>query len=127
MVLPAGLQPATSRLGVRFTSLLLSIVTQRGYGVGLPSGEAVARHLGMDPLTSDQIGIGSTGGSGEPLLCYHTLREADVCTGGHRLGPVGGRIVTEVLVGLIDADPTSFRQHSHEWRPKKTLSELLAS
>ena len=26
-------------------------------GVGLPSGEAVARHIGIDPLTADQIGM----------------------------------------------------------------------
>ena len=28
-------------------------------------------------------------------LWYYILREADVCEGGHRLGPVGGRIVAE--------------------------------
>ena len=97
---------------------------QRGHGVGLPSGESVARHIGVEPLTKDQIGIG---GHGETPLWYYILREADVCTGGHRLGPVGGRIVTEVLVGLIDADPTSFRRQSPEWQPMKTLSELLTS
>jgi Animal haem peroxidase len=100
---------------------------QRGQGVGLPSGEAVARHLGITPLTPEQIGIASTGWSGETPLWYYVLREADVCTGGHRLGPVGGRIATEVLVGLIDADETSFRQGPQNWRPQKTLSELLAS
>jgi hypothetical protein len=40
---------------------------------------------------------------------------------------VGGRIVAEVLVGLIDTDPTSFRKNGQEWRPKKILSELLTS
>jgi Animal haem peroxidase len=34
---------------------------QRGQGVGLPSGEAVARHLGIAPLTADEVGIASTG------------------------------------------------------------------
>jgi Animal haem peroxidase len=96
---------------------------QRGHGVGLPSGEAVARHIGIVPLTADEVGIAA---NGETPLWYYILREADVCTGGHRLGPVGGRIVTEVLVGLIDADPTSFRQH-REWQPTKTLTDLLAS
>jgi hypothetical protein len=100
---------------------------QRGQGVGLPSGEAVARHLGIAPFTADQVGMASTGWAGETPLWYYILREADVCTGGHRLGPVGGRIVCEVLVGLIDADVTSFRQSHQEWRPRKTLSELLAS
>lgn len=100
---------------------------QRGQGVGLPSGEAVASHMGIAPLTSEQVGIASTNWKGETPLWYYILREADACTGGHRLGPVGGRIVTEVLVGLIDADATSFRQNSRDWRPQKTLIELLAS
>ena len=100
---------------------------QRGQGVGLPSGEAVARHIGVAPLTAEQVGIASTGWKGETPLWYYLLREADAYTGGHRLGPVGGRIVTEVLVGLVDADATSFRQNSRDWRPQKTLIELLAS
>ena len=100
---------------------------QRGQGVGLPSGEAVARHIGIVPLTEEQVGLASRGWHGETPLWYYVLREADACTGGHRLGPVGGRIVTEVLVGLIDADATSYRQGDQEWRPQKTLSELLAS
>jgi hypothetical protein len=100
---------------------------QRGQGVGLPSGEAVARYIRVAPLSTEQVGIASTGWKGETPLWYYILREADACTGGHRLGPVGGRIVAEVLVGLIDADATSFRKSGQEWRPHKTLSELLAS
>jgi hypothetical protein len=100
---------------------------QRGQGVGLPSGEAVARHIGLAPLTADQIGIASTGWRGETPLWYYILREADACTGGHRLGPVGGRIVAEVLAGLVDADGTSFRRTNRDWRPTKTLSQLLGS
>jgi hypothetical protein len=100
---------------------------QRGQGVGLPSGEAVARHIGITPLTGEQVGIVSTGWRGETPLWYYILREADTCTGGHRLGPVGGRIVTEVLVGLIDADATSFLPNSRDWCPQKTMSELLTS
>lgn len=100
---------------------------QRGQGIGLPSGEAVARHIGISPLTAEQVGVRSTGWHGETPMWYYILREADICTGGHRLGPVGGRIVTEVLLGLIDADPTSYPRNNREWRPKKTLSELVTS
>ena len=100
---------------------------QRGQGVGLPSGEAVACHIGIAPLTAEQVGIASTGWRGETPLWYYILREADVCTGGHCLGPVGGLIVAEVLVGLIDADETSFRQSHQQWQPIKTLSELLVA
>ena len=100
---------------------------QRGHGVGLPSGEAVARHIGITPITAEQIGLASVGWQGETPLWYYILREADVCAGGYRLGPVGGRIVAEVLIGLIDSDATSYRQNSGGWRPQKTLSELLTS
>jgi hypothetical protein len=99
---------------------------QRGQGVRLPSGEAVARHIGVAPLTADQVGLTSSGWQGETPLWYYVLREADAFTGGHCLGPVGGRIVADVLVGLIDADAASFRQNSPGWRPQRTLSELLA-
>ena len=100
---------------------------QRGQGVGLPSGEAIARHTGIAPLTPEQVGIASTGWRGETPLWFYILREADACTRGNLLGPVGGRIVAEVLVGLIDADPASFRHNGEGWKAQKTLSELLAS
>jgi hypothetical protein len=100
---------------------------QRGQGVGLPSGETVARHFGIAPLTAEQVGVASTGWQDETPLWYYILRKADVCTDGDRLGPVGGRIVAEVLVGLIGADAASFRQRHQQWQPQKTLSTLLAS
>jgi hypothetical protein len=100
---------------------------QRGQGVGLPSGEVVAHHLGIAPLTADEVGIASTGWRGETPLWYYILREADVFAGGHRLGPVGGQIVAEVLVGLVTADSTSFCRSREEWHPKKTHIELLTS
>jgi hypothetical protein len=100
---------------------------QRGQGVGLPFGEAVARHLGITPLTAEQVGVASTGWQGETPLWYYILREADTLTDGHHLGPVGGLIVAEVLVGLLDADETSYRRCQQDWRPQKALSRLLAS
>ena len=100
---------------------------QRGQGVGLPSGEAIARHMEIDPLSAEQVGIASVGWRGETPLWYYVLRESDICTGGDRLGPVGGRIVADVLVGLIDADAASYRLSQQEWRPRKTLGQLLSS
>ncbi len=100
---------------------------QRGQGTGLPSGESLARYMGIAPLTAEQVGIASSGWHGETPLWFYILREADVCTDGDLLGPVGGRIVAEVLVGLIDADTTSFRHSKQGWKSQKTLSELLAS
>lgn len=98
---------------------------QRGQGVGLPSGEAVARKLGEAPLSPDEIGLGRMSWRDETPLWYYVLREADVHGGGHRLGPVGGRIICETLVGLLDADPTSARHAPEEWQPELSLIDLL--
>lgn len=90
---------------------------QRGQGVGLPSGEAVARRFGVEPLSPEETGLTSNGWSGETPLWYYVLKEAETRTGGEHLGPVGGRIVGEVLLGLIDRDPASFRSVDPTWRP----------
>jgi len=77
---------------------------------------------------SPQSKLASPRQDGAPKpLWFYILREAAVCTGGLRLGPVGGSIVTEVLVGLINKDKASFREVDPEWRPRKALTELLVS
>jgi Animal haem peroxidase len=90
---------------------------QRGQATGLPSGEAVASGLGLDPLAPEQVGLAELGWEAETPLWYYVLREADVQQEGDRLGDVGGRIVGEVLVGIIDADPDSYRAVDRTWRP----------
>jgi hypothetical protein len=37
--------------------------------------------------------------------------------GGERLGRVGGRIVAEVLVGLLAGDPQSYLSRKPAWMP----------
>ena len=98
---------------------------QRGEGVGLPSGEAVARRVGEEPLTRQEVGTDRIGWHGDTPLWYYILREADVRCGGHRLGPVGGRIVGEVLMGLIDLDPSSVCHAPVDWRPQSSLVQTL--
>jgi hypothetical protein len=55
--------------------------------------------------------------AGEAPLWYYILHEAETLAGAHRLGPVGGRIVAEVLIGLLWGDPLSYLQVSPSWRP----------
>jgi hypothetical protein len=90
---------------------------QRGQAVGLASGEAIADRLGVPALSAEQVGLAERGWIGETPLWFYILKEADVLHDGDRLGPVGGRIVGEVLVGIIDADPESFRAIDPDWTP----------
>ncbi len=90
---------------------------QRGQAYGLPSGETLSRALGIEPLGAGDIGLGQLGWAGETPLWYYLLKEAQVRGDGDRLGPLGGRIVAEVLVGIIDHDPESFRAVQPDWRP----------
>jgi hypothetical protein len=98
---------------------------QRGQGVGLPSGEAVARHIGIEPLTADEVGLGTVGWTGETPLWYYILREADVIAGGACLGPVGGRIVAEVVITLLERDPESVLSKGGGFQSQGSLIDLL--
>jgi hypothetical protein len=90
---------------------------ERGQGTGLPSGEAVARLVGTGVLSSEEIGLRTAGWTAETPLWIYILREAAVRENGERLGEVGGRIVAEVLYGLIEADPESFLALQPGWTP----------
>ncbi len=107
----------------------------RSQQVGLPSGQAVARAMGVTPLPDDKILIGASTGNandtqsiasvssefvGNAPLWTYVLAEATahaypVANGkiigsqqnAYRLGPVGGRIVAETIVGLLASDATS--------------------
>ena len=90
---------------------------ERGRALDLPSGEAIARAMGVEPLTSEEVGLASLGVKGETPLWYYILREAEMRHNGEYLGAVGGRIVAEVLIGLLVADPTSYLNAQTEWLP----------
>jgi hypothetical protein len=105
---------------------------ERGEALGLPSGEAVARAMGEEPLSADELGLQRSGWSGETPLWLYFMLESAARAGGDRLGPVGGRILVEVLLGLLDADPGSYREVQRDWRPtlstngQFTIADLLA-
>jgi heme peroxidase len=106
---------------------------QRGYALGLPSGEEVSRAMGIEPITPEQAGLRDLGWTSETPLWLYFLKEAEATTGGQRLGPAGGRIVAEVLLGIIDADPGSYRSVDPSWQPtlpaagdKFDMGDLLA-
>ncbi len=78
---------------------------------GLPSGQAIARAIRTPQLsTTDLADIASVHApfAASTPLWYYVLAEAKATADGLNLGPVGGRIVAETLIGLLRADPTSY-------------------
>jgi hypothetical protein len=91
---------------------------RRGVALGLPGGRQVARHLCADVLSMGELGLnGLDGHRDDAPLWYYILREAEVQHEGRHLGQVGGRIVGEVLLGLIAGDPTSYLSVEPCWQP----------
>jgi hypothetical protein len=45
------------------------------------------------------------------------LKEAELVQGGTKLGPVGGRIVGETVIGLLQEDSGSFLRAKPDWKP----------
>ncbi|MEQ9124441.1 MAG: peroxidase family protein, partial [Alphaproteobacteria bacterium] len=94
-----------------------------GYSLALPSGQDIARRLGLKPLPTDVLAAGDDGATAArhgmhrstPLL-YYLLKEAQHC-GGEHLGPVGSFIFAIALFGLIEGDAASFRRSPEPWAP----------
>jgi hypothetical protein len=91
---------------------------KRGQALGLPSGQDVAR-----AVRAPQVLSGADMGAPEPTpLWFYVLKEAELLgDGGQRLGPTGGRIVAEVLLGMLRGDAQSFYSQQPEW----TATELI--
>jgi len=124
----------------------------RGQKLRLPSGQAVAMHMGHSPLRDEEILIGKAEtGSAEtkdasPIASIHAdfkgraplwtyilaeARKSFFHGGKAHLGPVGGRIVAEVFLGLILSDSRSYVYAQPRWVPTHgqngafTLADLL--
>jgi hypothetical protein len=86
----------------------------------LPSGQSIARHINVPALSAADLqelrDIGQQLDQSTPLW-YYILKEAEVMEDGQRLGPVGGRIVGEVFIGLLQLSRRSFLSVAPQWRP----------
>jgi len=116
---------------------------QRGRALGLPSGQDVAGVMHETPLTEDELELDSMPQSRKELKCsaplwYYILCETaraadsrDQPRPGRHLGPVGGRIVAEVLAGLLEGDRSSYLHSDPPWEPelgtdgKFTMGDLV--
>jgi hypothetical protein len=120
----------------------------RGVALGLPSGQDVAHVMHEKPLNDAELQLDSKEPDGKDVfsgevreelltaapLWYYILAEAASARGdsGNHLGPVGGRIVAEVLVGLLKADPHSYLNADPPWEPHElgvkgnyTMADLI--
>lgn len=104
----------------------------RGRCFNLPSGQQVAEECYRDHgvyvgcLSASEISGVQDGATQEVLrkytlhdctpLWFYILAESEVEQNGERLGQLGGRIVMEVVHGLIEFSPSSILR-SNSWRP----------
>jgi hypothetical protein len=128
---------------------------ERGWRLGLPSGQDVARAMKIKPLDDKDILIGQgVDAPAQPLgnivaaagpvfakncpLWTYILAEAmhfkapvkipvkeSITVNTPRLGPVGGRIVAEVFLGLLFGDNNSFLSREPFWQPEGRPSYAL--
>jgi hypothetical protein len=119
----------------------------RGLRMQLPSGQTVSRAMGIQPIDDEKLRVGKANEDGvktnrkltdlDPAfagnapLWYYILAEAQQQfvkndTPIH-LGPVGGRIVGEVFVGLMMADSYSFLRQDPLFHPSEKLMKKGAN
>ncbi len=86
---------------------LPEVTLMRGINWKLPSGQRIAEEFEIDPLDGN-----------DPLWIY-VLREAglDGLGDGQHLGPVGARLVAEVMVGALRDDEESYLNVEPDWTP----------
>jgi hypothetical protein len=105
----------------------------RGLRLGLPSGQSIARAMDETPIRDKDLLVGPRDDAtresivdiardfaGNAPLWYYILREAELLHDGNQLGPVGGRIVAEVFVGILARDPASYQSVNPSWTPELT-------
>jgi hypothetical protein len=121
---------------------------ERGWRLGLPSGQSVAHAMRIKPMEDTEILLGQGVDAPDkplpnilsvsnvfakncPLWTYilaeamnfkepvHLPVKGNVTVQTPRLGPVGGRIVAEVFLGLMFGDSNSLLRLSPDWQPKQ--------
>jgi len=115
----------------------------RGQAFRLPSGEKIAQacerpQAEIDTVTARAAALaaGATPpadlSAGTPLWLYLLIEageigretSAGVFEKGEGLGPVGGRIVAETLIGLMELDPSAYLGSNRSWSPATAADKL---
>jgi hypothetical protein len=81
--------------------------------------------MGVSVLSNQELGVGSEAGwDGQAPLWYYILKEAQLQHDGLQLGEVGGRIVGEVLVGLLERDRNSYLRQDPGFQPTPPIAPV---
>jgi hypothetical protein len=118
----------------------------RGQAFRLPSGEKVAvacerTQTEIDAITAKAKALASSAippadiNSGTPLWLYILIEAGEIgretspgtFEKGEGLGPVGGRIVAETLIGLMELDPNAYLGSNRSWSPATPTDKLGAN
>jgi hypothetical protein len=102
----------------------------RGAGLRLPSGQAVARALGEEVLTEDELMRNCDGEltdqgrilrtfnlADETPLWYYILKESEVRHSGNRLGPTGSQLLAETIHAALRYDSASSVKAANDLPP----------
>jgi len=115
----------------------------RGQAFRLPSGEKVAEacerpQAEIDKVTAKANSIAGSASpaadlsAGTPLWLYLLVEAGEIgretapgnFDKGEGLGPVGGRVVAETLIGLMELDPASYLGSNRSWSPDDAEDKL---
>src|SRR5207247_3406075 len=91
----------------------------RNVTASMPAGQSITRVMGVPALDKHDLKEPKDyhlGLDESTPLWFYVLKEAEVMAGGLTLGPVGGRIVAEVILGLLQLDKDSYLSEPR-WRP----------
>lgn len=117
MLLP-GSRGAAPGLPADGVQSLASRNLMRHVNFGIPSGQAIARRMGLPVLTPAQLdALRPFDMEKSTPLWFYILKESELMENGLRLGPVGARIVGEVFIGLLKADESSYLATQPKWTP----------
>ncbi|MGA2481501.1 MAG: heme peroxidase family protein [Candidatus Acidiferrales bacterium] len=140
LVNPLGSLPASVAVN---PSSLAERNLLRGFRMELPSGQAVAKAMGLAPIPDKNLKVGKATEADSPAnksivdvspkfagnapLWFYVLAEAQQEFVNNqtpiRLGKVGGTIVGEVFVGLMLADSHSYLRQNPNFRPLAELAD----
>ncbi|MEM9200434.1 MAG: peroxidase family protein [Actinomycetota bacterium] len=91
----------------------------------IPSGQRIANVMGEPQLLAGDLpelsDLGANLDESTPLF-YYILKEAEVVADGLHLGPVGGRIVAEVFIGLLQLDAEAYVNAEPGWTPSLPMA-----